>query len=237
MTVCLDIEHARDRGPDGLGLSLGGPATVNVSAYSTSLPQMSFSELLATVQLLERRGRVPDSFVESLRDYVVVASKFDFAIGGVSSADSPVHPRGETVWYLFLYHLLASLGVSSALIPACASTLRHLGSEVISGVGFGLIAATSASFLSAPPFPLSFSSSFPTSSFVSPGTSFPPPSSRYASLASSVPGSVLLCPLAPPPSFSVPNLSFPCLTFLFPFHLLSACALWFLLFLLLVLKG
>ena len=117
--VAMHLEQAPDRGPcapypGGLGHSLGGPVAVSAFADVTSLPQMSFSELLATVQLLERRGRVPDSFVESLRDYVVVASEFDFAIGGVSLADSirsfryidPLHqvpgsPQAVTVWYLF----------------------------------------------------------------------------------------------------------------------------------------
>ena len=85
----MRLEHVPDRGPcapypDGLGLSLGGPAALSASDYATSLSQMSFCELLATVQLLERKGRVPDSFIDSLREYVVVASDFDFATGGAS---------------------------------------------------------------------------------------------------------------------------------------------------------
>ena len=73
---------------------------MSASDNSTSLPQMAFSELLATVQLLKRRGRVPDAFVDLLRTYVIVASDFDIAIGGASLVDSvrayrypdPLHP-------------------------------------------------------------------------------------------------------------------------------------------------
>ena len=103
--VAVHLEHAPDRGPcvpypDGLGFSLGGPAAVSASDDATSLSRMSFSELLAMAQLLEHRGRVPDSFIDSLREYVVVASEFDFAIDGASLADfiqsfrypDPLHP-------------------------------------------------------------------------------------------------------------------------------------------------
>ena len=91
--VAVRLDHALHRGPcvqytDGLGHSLGGPATVSASTDVTPLAQMYFSELLATVQLLERRGRVPDSFVESLHENIVVASEFDFAIGGASLVNS-----------------------------------------------------------------------------------------------------------------------------------------------------
>ena len=42
---------------------------MSVSADATSLPHMSFADLLATVKLLGASGRVPDSFVDTvLRD-------------------------------------------------------------------------------------------------------------------------------------------------------------------------
>ena len=61
------------------------------------------------------------------------------------------------------------------------------------------MSSTSGSFLPGTPFP----SAFPAPSFVSPTTSFPPPYSLSATLASSTPASVPLLPLVPPPGFSV----------------------------------
>ena len=40
---------------------------MSASIDTTSLPQMAFSELLAPVQLLGRRGRVSAAFAASLR--------------------------------------------------------------------------------------------------------------------------------------------------------------------------
>ena len=70
--------------PDGLGSSLGGPAAVSVCVDATSFPQMAFSELLATVQLLGHWGRVSDAFVESPLTsyyYVIIASAFITIVG------------------------------------------------------------------------------------------------------------------------------------------------------------
>ena len=117
--VAVRSEHPPDRGPyalyaDGLGSSLGGPATLSASVDATSLPRMAFADLLTTVQLLESRGRVPDAFIDSLRSYVVVASDFDIAIGSALLVDfirtlrypDPLHPlpgpsREVTVLSLF----------------------------------------------------------------------------------------------------------------------------------------
>ena len=73
---------------------------MSASIDATSLGQMAFSELLAPVQLLRRRGRVLDAFVESLPAsyYVIIAS--DISIGGAYLADpvcayrysDPLHP-------------------------------------------------------------------------------------------------------------------------------------------------
>ena len=68
MAVCT--EHVPDRGPlafyaDNLGTTLEGPAALSMSADTTSLPHMSFADLLAMIQFFETNGRVPDSFLDS----------------------------------------------------------------------------------------------------------------------------------------------------------------------------
>ena len=61
-------EHLRDRAPSvsyshNLGTTLGGPAAVSASSDATSLPRMSFADLVTTMQFFElSSGRVPDSF-------------------------------------------------------------------------------------------------------------------------------------------------------------------------------
>ena len=127
--VAMHSEHPPDTDPsapysDGLGSSLGGPATVSVSDNATSLPRMVFADLLATVQLLGGSGRVPDSFLDTLRSYVIVAPEFNVIINGASLAYSihafpvpdPFHPvpgpsQGEDGVDPYLYHLVAFFGV------------------------------------------------------------------------------------------------------------------------------
>ena len=143
--VAVHTEHPPDRGPyvlysDGLGTTLGGPAAVSVSADATSLPRMLFANLLATVQFYESRGRVPDSFLDTLRLYVVVALDFDIAIGGSSLADSitahclhlsdPVNPvlgpsQGGDSIVLFLHHLMASLGASPLVASSASASIKE----------------------------------------------------------------------------------------------------------------
>ena len=142
--VAVRSGHPPDKGPsvpysDGLGSSLGGPATVGASADADSLPRMVFANLLATVQLLEASGRVPDSFVDTLRSYVILAPDFHVAIGGASLADSTrafrfpilsipfrVRPREGTV---LSHSFIASwrLWDLSSLVASSASALRHGG--------------------------------------------------------------------------------------------------------------
>ena len=151
---------------DGLGSSLGWPATVS----ATSLLRMAFADLLATVQLLESSGRVPDAFLDTLRSYVIVAPDFDVAIGGASLADSicpfhvpdPFHPipgpsQGEDSIAPFLYRLVASSG-SLSLVASSASALCHGKGVVSFGVGLGSAVPPSSSSLSG----LTRGASFPT---------------------------------------------------------------------------
>ena len=144
--VAMRSEHPPDRGPytpysDGLGSSLGGPATVSVSDDATSLPLMVFADLLATVKLLKSRSRVPDAFLDTLRSYVIVASDFNIAIGGASLADSicafriPDSPScsgsvpGRRQYCPFS---LSSRGVPRVVIVAMStSALRHGGGGVL----------------------------------------------------------------------------------------------------------
>ena len=68
--VAVRTEHPPDRSPsalysDDLGTTLGGPAAVSESTDSTSLPRMSFTDLLATVHFFEASGRVPVRFLET----------------------------------------------------------------------------------------------------------------------------------------------------------------------------
>ena len=139
--VAMRTEHPPDRGPsalysDNLGTTLGGLAVVSASIYATSLPCMSFADLLAAFQFFEASGRVPDSFLDTLRSYVIVAPDFDVAISGSSLADAirayhmpdPLHPvpgpsQGGDSIVPFLYRLVASLG-SSPLVTSNTSALR-----------------------------------------------------------------------------------------------------------------
>ena len=142
--VAVRTEHLPDRGPytpysDGLGTTLGGPATVSESTDSTSLPHMSFADLLATVQFFEASGRVPDSFLETLLAYVIVAPDFDAAIGGSSLVDSirtyrvpnPLHPvpgpsQGGDSIVPFFYCLVASLGLSPFAASSASAGVGNL---------------------------------------------------------------------------------------------------------------
>ena len=49
---------------------------------------MVFANLLATMQLFEASGRVPDSFVDTLWFYVIVVPDFDVTISGALLVDS-----------------------------------------------------------------------------------------------------------------------------------------------------
>ena len=138
--VAVRSEYPPDRGPSAPYLDgLGRPATVSTSDDATSLPRMAFADLLATIQLLESRGRVPDAFLDTLLPYVIVASDFDIAINGTSLAGSirafrvpdPLHPvpgppHGGDSIVPFFYRLLASLG-SSLLVATSTSSLHHGG--------------------------------------------------------------------------------------------------------------
>ena len=143
--VAVHSEHPPDRSPfasysDDLGTTLGGPVAVSASSDATSLPRMSFANLMMTIQFFElSSGRVPDRFLDSLRSYVVAAPDFDLAIGGSSLADlihryglrlsDPLDPipapsQGGDSIVQFLYHLVASSG-SSPLVTSIASVLHH----------------------------------------------------------------------------------------------------------------
>ena len=86
--VAVRSDHPPNRAPsasysDDLRTTPGGPAAVSVSSGATSLPPMSFADLMMTIQFFESSsGRVLDSFLDSLRAYIVVAPDFDLAIGG-----------------------------------------------------------------------------------------------------------------------------------------------------------
>ena len=92
--VAVHHEHPPGRAPsvsysDNLGTILGGPAAVSASLDASSLSRMSFADFVTMMQFFElSSGRVPDSFLDSLCAYVVVAPEFDLAIGGSSITDS-----------------------------------------------------------------------------------------------------------------------------------------------------
>ena len=87
-------EPMPDRAPSvsytgDLGTNLGGPAAADVPSGGSSLPRLSFEDLLVTVKFLESSGgSVPDSFLDSLRGIVVYPTNHSFAMGEDSLADS-----------------------------------------------------------------------------------------------------------------------------------------------------
>ena len=195
---------------------------MSVSGDATSLPHMAFAELLVTVQLLDRKGRVPDAFINSLHSYAIVTSDFDIAIRCTFLADSirayryldPLHPfpgpsQGGDSLIPFMQRIVTSLGSSSALVTIRASALCHGGNVVSSGVGLGSVVPASVppSFplpSLAPPssYPLIFvPPDFSSSSFIAPSGPLLPPSSPHPSLSSSVIYSVPYLTPAPPPGF------------------------------------
>ena len=190
---------------------------MRASLDATSLLRMLFAELMVTVQFFESSsGRVPDSFLNSLRAYVVVAPDFDLAIGGSSLVDSirtyhlrlsdPVNPvpglsQGGDSIVPFLYRLVASSG-SSPLVSSSASTLCHGGVLDVSGSALGSSLPPLCSSLSGP------SSVSPLTPSVAPfPSSLPlvlaPPGFRSSSFTSSLPQLSSLAPTFPVHSPSV----------------------------------
>ena len=136
--VARRSEPTPDRAPSvsftgDLGTILGGPAAADAPSGGSSLPRLSFEDLLFTIRFFESSGSsVPDSFLESLRNVVVYSTEHSFAMGGASLADSitlfcsrlsdPVDPTpgpslggGSIIAFLF-----SLVGVSSSLSPFAA---------------------------------------------------------------------------------------------------------------------
>ena len=74
---------------EGLGKSCEGPDTVSSPTGVTSLPHLTFAEVIDRVRVHESSmGYVPELYLASLRSFVVYSDKFDVAISGDSLADS-----------------------------------------------------------------------------------------------------------------------------------------------------
>ena len=220
---------------DGLRKSYEGLAAVRSPVGVSSLPQLAFSDLIDRVRVYESlMGFVPDSYLASLRSFVVYSDEFGVAIGGDSLADSvrsfrqrlsdphdpvPGTSQEEDSIARFLYCLVA-------LSPQSASSVadEHRGVGLASSGGWGFptsslppSVATSTSlplFSSAPSsFPTSISSSFYSGVFPSPA--FPYPSPNAVPQAPIPPPLVSSLPFHPPftsgfapsttSSFSFPN--------------------------------
>ena len=221
--MAIRAEHPPDRAPsasysDDLGTTLGWLAAVSSSSDATSLPRMSFSDLMMTVQFSESSsGRAPDSFLDSLFAYVIVSPDFDLAFGGsllanlirlyrlhLSDLSNPVpgpFQGGDSI-VPFLYRLVASSG-ASPLITSGAGAVRHGGILDVAEFGLGSSLLPSGSFLPHAPAvaPLPPSVALIPSSFlfVSAPAGFP-----SSSFASSLPHISSLAPTFP---FSSPSVT------------------------------
>ena len=91
---------------DGLGTYPGGPVSTVAPMGATPPARISFEDLL-TARVLENSGRIPDSFLESLRGRVVFWLEHDFAIGGESLVESL---RGFRVCYVLSPRSLPAWG-------------------------------------------------------------------------------------------------------------------------------
>ena len=114
---------------EGLGKSCKGLATVSSLTGVTSLPRLTFAQVIDRVRVYESSvGYVPDSYLTSLHSFVVYSDEFDVAISGDLLVDSvrsfrqhladPVDPvpgmsQGGDNIVQFLYCLMASSGSSS----------------------------------------------------------------------------------------------------------------------------
>ena len=87
-------EHVRDSAPSvsytgDLGTILGGPVGADVPLGRSSLPRLSFEDLLVMIRFFELYGgSVPNSFYRALRNVVVSSTEHSFAMGGALLADS-----------------------------------------------------------------------------------------------------------------------------------------------------
>ena len=92
--IAVHFEHAPDRSSSvsstgHLGTTLGGPAAADAPTGGSSLPRLSFKDVLVTIRFFESSGgSVPDSFLESLHSVVIYLAEHSFAMGMASLADS-----------------------------------------------------------------------------------------------------------------------------------------------------
>ena len=93
-SVAVRSENAPDRAPSAsytgnLGTTQGGPAAASSPTGGSSLPRLSFKDLLVTVRFFESSGgSVPDIFIKSLCNVAMYFTEHSFAMGGASLADS-----------------------------------------------------------------------------------------------------------------------------------------------------
>ena len=149
---------------DGLGKSREGPAAVRSPVGVSSLSKLAFSDLIDRVRVYEyTMDFVLDSYLDSLRSFVVYSYEFRMAIGGDSLEDSvrsfrqclsdPHDPvpgtfqGGDNVIH-FLFCLVASSGSSPQLALGAAG--EHWGEGLDSSRVVEIPASSLASSVASP---------------------------------------------------------------------------------------
>ena len=214
---------------EGLGKFCKGPATVSTPTGVTSLPCLTFVEVIDRVRVYESSmGYVPDSHLIS--SFVVYSDEFNVVICGELLPDyvrlfrqrlsDPVDPvlgkfQGGDSVVRFLYCHLVSSRSSSQSSMGVAEAQRGVGLAPPGVCTFlpASLPPTVASSASLPLFPSHTPSSFPPSvPFSLPSVSFALP---YTSFPTPLPATVPQVPLLFPAALPLP-LAFLLHLFLFP---------------------